>query len=136
MKKIIYLLTALVVFAGCSKTEVQKAEETYKVNFEVSIDALLSMYGKTYDDLTINIDALEYDADKVLVNTQQWADARQGKSHTFTADSKSKYYVLRIDADFKVSKKSYYLAKVFYVGTDEEVTIEDSTLTSGVNPIK
>lgn len=146
MKQIFGLmLLCATMFVGCSPIEVPNAgnnqtkELVYTVNVNMGIKELDAKYGT---NSTLSVTFFEYNDKDEMVNNQTWNNVKDNATKRVTAHKLATKMVAYIEMDSyvpstgKTSEFNRYVAQVFYLENNMQITINGNTRISEYHPLK
>ena len=146
MKRFFRLMLLFVVISvSCSPIEVPDTENSdtkgvvYTVNANMGIKGLDAKYGT---NSTVNIAFFEYNDKDEMVNNHTWYNVKDNATKRITAHKLATKMVALIEMDSyvpatgKMFEYNQYVAQVFYLENNMQITIDSNTRVSDYHPLK
>ena len=139
------MLLCTTMFVSCSPIEVPNAgnnqtkELVYTVNVNIGLKGLDAKYGT---NSTVNIAFFEYNDKDEMVNNHTWYNVKDNATKRITAHKLATKMVALIEMDSyvpatgKMFEYNQYVAQVFYLENNMQITIDGNTRVSDYHPLK
>lgn len=113
MKKLIFILAALITLAGCSKESPKK----YALIYDAEVMEGMSVHLEEYDN----------NNRCVAINTIE--HIRAGYEEDFRSSPYAEYVIVRIDVDTEYINTTFYVANIFYLTNKKTIIQIDGKTT-------